>query len=63
MECWQEKIKLGDRVLFYASNTKLPGVTALAHCVKEGYPDHNAWDTYVLPHAPPCHQLLRSGHR
>lgn len=31
-------------MLFYASNTKIPGVTALAVVVKESYPDFNAWD-------------------
>ncbi|GAA5929045.1 EVE domain-containing protein [Sporobolomyces koalae] len=30
--------------LFYASNCKVPGVTGIAKVVKEGYPDHNAWD-------------------
>lgn len=40
----QERMKIGHRALFYASNTKIPGVAGLAKVVKEGYPDHNAWD-------------------
>jgi predicted RNA-binding protein with PUA-like domain len=31
-------------VLFYHSNTKVPGVYALAEVAKEGYPDYTAWD-------------------
>ncbi|KAG0024365.1 hypothetical protein BGZ81_007736 [Podila clonocystis] len=37
-------MKVGDRVLFYHSNTKEPGVVALAEIVREGYPDHTAFD-------------------
>ncbi|KAK4701960.1 hypothetical protein P7C70_g4266, partial [Phenoliferia sp. Uapishka_3] len=40
----KEKMKTGHRALFYASNTKIPGVAGLAKVVKEGYPDFNAWD-------------------
>lgn len=40
----KEGMKLGDKVLFYHSNTKVPGVAAFAEVVKEGYPDHTAWD-------------------
>lgn len=35
----KERMKLGDRVLFYHSNCKVPGVFALAEVSKEGYPD------------------------
>lgn len=35
----KERMKLGDRVLFYHSNCKVPGVFALAEVCKEGYPD------------------------
>ncbi|KAF9328146.1 hypothetical protein BG006_008631 [Podila minutissima] len=37
-------MKVGDRVLFYHSNTKEPGIVALAEIVREGYPDHTAFD-------------------
>ena len=29
----------GIKVLFYHSNTKIPGVFGLAHVAREGYPD------------------------
>lgn len=40
----QDRIKLNHKCLFYASNTKIPGITALSICSKEGFPDFNAWD-------------------
>ncbi|WWD20834.1 hypothetical protein CI109_105311 [Kwoniella shandongensis] len=40
----KEKMKLGDKVLFYHSNTKVPGVFAIAEVAREGYPDYTAWD-------------------
>ncbi|MCO5549547.1 hypothetical protein L7F22_003019 [Adiantum nelumboides] len=41
----REKMKIGDKVLFYHSNCKLPGIAGLAKVVKEGYPDYTAWDS------------------
>ncbi|KAI1307288.1 Thymocyte nuclear protein 1 [Mortierella claussenii] len=40
----KNSMQTGDRVLFYHSNTKEPGVVALAKIVKEAYPDHTAFD-------------------
>ncbi|KAK8850660.1 hypothetical protein IAR55_004580 [Kwoniella newhampshirensis] len=40
----KEKMKSGDKVLFYHSNTKIPGVFAIAEVAREGYPDYTAWD-------------------
>ncbi|KAN0065876.1 hypothetical protein ACQY0O_001007 [Thecaphora frezii] len=40
----KEKMKLGHEVLFYHSNTKVPGVAGLARICKEGYPDSSAFD-------------------
>ncbi|WRT70838.1 uncharacterized protein IL334_007837 [Kwoniella shivajii] len=40
----KERMKIGDKVLFYHSNCKVPGVFAIAEVVKEGYPDYTAWD-------------------
>ena len=40
----RDEIKAGDRVLFYHSNTKPPSVIGTAEVVREGYPDHTAWD-------------------
>ena len=35
---------VGDGVLYYHSNCKPPGVVGLARIVREGYPDHTAFD-------------------
>lgn len=35
---------IGDRVLYYHSQVRPPGVVGLAEVVKEAYPDHTAWD-------------------
>lgn len=35
----RDDMKVGDRVLFYASNAKPSGVTGLARIAREGYPD------------------------
>ncbi|KDQ15348.1 hypothetical protein BOTBODRAFT_131112 [Botryobasidium botryosum FD-172 SS1] len=40
----RDKMKLGDKVLFYHSSCKSPGITALAEVSKESYPDYTAWD-------------------
>lgn len=42
----KEKMRFDDKVLFYHSNTKIPGVAGLARiCSKESYPDPSAFDT------------------
>ncbi|CAO3571655.1 unnamed protein product [Mortierella alpina] len=40
----KNSMKVGDQVLFYHSNTKEPGIVALAKIVREAYPDHTAFD-------------------
>ncbi len=40
----RDAMKLGDLVLFYHSNAKPPGIAGTARVVREGYPDHTAWD-------------------
>lgn len=40
----RDEMKIGDRVLFYHSNCKIPGVVGLAEVVREGYPDFTSWD-------------------
>ena len=40
----RDKMKMGDMVLFYHSNTKPPHVAGLARVCREGYPDHTSWD-------------------
>lgn len=40
----RDDMKLGDLVLFYHSNANPPGIAGIAKVVREGYPDHTAWD-------------------
>jgi len=40
----RDKMKVGDRVFFYHSNADPPGIAGIAEVVKEGYPDHTAFD-------------------
>ena len=40
----RDDMKIGDRVLYYHSNAKPPGVAGLARVVRESYPDFTAWD-------------------
>jgi len=40
----RDQIKVGDEVLFYHSNATPPGVVGLARVVREGYPDHTAFE-------------------
>ena len=40
----RDDMKIGDRVLFYHSNAKPPGIAGTATICKEGYPDFTAWD-------------------
>lgn len=40
----RDQMKVGDRILYYHSNAKPPGVVGTARIVKEGYPDFTAWD-------------------
>ena len=39
----RDEMRVGDGVLFYASNAEPSGVTGLAQIVRAGYPDHTAW--------------------
>lgn len=40
----RDDMKLGDKVLFYHSNAKPTAVVGVCEVVKEGYPDHTAFD-------------------
>ncbi len=40
----RDEMRPGDGVLFYHSNAKPPGVAGVAKVVREGYPDHTAFD-------------------
>ena len=49
-------MKKGDMALFYHSNTRPPGVAGLIQVVREGYPDHTAFDKtskYYDPRSTP----------
>ena len=39
----RDDMRVGDGVLFYASNAEPAGVTGLAEICRTGYPDHYAW--------------------
>ena len=41
----RDDMRIGDGVLFYASNATPSGVTGVAKVSKTGYPDHFAWKT------------------
>ncbi len=40
----RDAMQVGDRVLFYHSNCKEPGVVGIAEVVHAGYPDHTAFN-------------------
>jgi len=40
----RDDVKKGDKVLFYHSSCPEPGVVGVCEVVKEGYPDHTAFD-------------------
>lgn len=40
----RDNMKLGDQAFFYHSNCDQPGIVGIMEVVKEGYPDHTAFD-------------------
>ncbi|MBT8492257.1 MAG: EVE domain-containing protein [Deltaproteobacteria bacterium] len=48
----RDGMKVGDKVLFYHSNAKPPGVAGIAEVCRESYPDHTAWDPKSKYHDP-----------
>jgi predicted RNA-binding protein with PUA-like domain len=40
----RDDMRVGDKVLFYHSNAKPPGVAGLAEVCSKPYPDFTAWD-------------------
>ncbi len=40
----RDQMKIGDQVFFYHSNCKVPGIVGIMEVVREGYPDHTAFD-------------------
>jgi predicted RNA-binding protein with PUA-like domain len=48
----RDQMKLGDQVFLYHSNCKEPGIVGIMEVVREGYPDHTAWDPESRYHDP-----------
>ncbi|MEM9153968.1 MAG: EVE domain-containing protein [Cyanobacteria bacterium P01_F01_bin.33] len=48
----RDRMQVGDRVLFYHSNIKPPGVVGLARVTSAAYPDFTAWNPQD-PHYDP----------
>jgi predicted RNA-binding protein with PUA-like domain len=40
----RDQMKVGDQAFFYHSNCKVPGIAGLMEVVRNGYPDHTAFD-------------------
>ncbi|WP_319522298.1 EVE domain-containing protein [uncultured Desulfosarcina sp.] len=40
----RDTMKVGDSAFFYHSNCKVPGIVGLMEVVREGYPDHTAFE-------------------
>ncbi|KAH9062764.1 PUA-like domain-containing protein [Lactarius vividus] len=39
-----KNMRVGDKVLFYHSSCKTPGIAGFAEVTREAYPDYTAWD-------------------
>jgi len=48
----RDQMKKGDQVFFYHSNCDEPGIVGIMEVVKEGYPDHTAFDPEAKYHDP-----------
>ncbi len=48
----RDKMRVGDRVLYYHSNAKPPGVVGIAEVARESYPDHTQFDPKSKYHDP-----------
>lgn len=48
----RDEMKVGDQVLFYHSNTAEPGIVGIMEVVREGYPDHTAFDPQAKYYDP-----------
>lgn len=40
----RDAMRVGDQAFFYHSNCKTPGIVGIMEIVREGYPDHTAFD-------------------
>jgi predicted RNA-binding protein with PUA-like domain len=48
----RDDMQVGDEVLFYHSNCKVPGVVGIARIVRAGYPDDTAFNPLSKYHDP-----------
>ena len=48
----RDQMKIGDLVFFYHSNANPSGIAGLAEVVREGYPDHTAFDPKNIHYDP-----------
>lgn len=54
----RDEIKVGDLAFFYHSSCQPPGMVGVMKVVKNGYPDHTAWDSHnehYDPNSTPDH--------
>lgn len=52
----RDSFKLGDLVFFYHSNSEPSAIAGIAEVVKEGYPDHTAFDPDDVHFDPKSHK-------
>lgn len=48
----RDEMKIGDKVIFYHSNTEPPAAAGICKVVKEGYPDFTAFDPKNVHYDP-----------
>jgi len=48
----RDQMRRGDQIFFYHSNCPEPGIVGLMEVVREGYPDHTAFDPQNKYHDP-----------
>jgi len=52
----RDDMRIGDKIFFYHSNTKVPGIVGIAEVASEAYPDFTAFDSntkYFDPKSDP----------
>lgn len=50
----RDQMKKGDLAFFYHSSCKVPAIVGIVEIVKEGYPDHTAFDPDSKYYDPKC---------
>ncbi len=57
----RDEIKVGDKVLYYHSNSKPSAVVGTATVVRDGYPDFTAWDPTAKHPDPKAPKMTQFG--